>query len=175
VNLNHLTPKAHSRSTGDGGGAIATEAIRAGETIAVFGGFAVDRATLDTFPAARRVRSIQIDDELYLLSGETSEPGDRVNHSCTPNCGMMGNIVVAAMRDIEPGEELTFDYAMSDGSDYDEFDCHCGAAACRGRITGNDWMLPELQRAYRGWFSPYLARRIARLVTTGFERRVFAV
>jgi uncharacterized protein len=175
VNLNYLTPKAQSRSFGDTGRAFAIETIRGGETIAVFGGFPVDRATLDTFPASRRVRSIQIDDELYLLSGETSEPGDRIYHSCAPNCGMMGNIVVVAMRDIAPGEELTFDYAMSDGSDYDEFDCDCGAPACRGRITGNDWLLPELQRAYRGWFSPYLTRRIARLVTTGFERRVFAV
>ena len=175
MNLKHLTPRAESRPTGDRHGAVAIDTIRAGETVTVFGGFAIDRATLDTFPTSRRVRSIQIDDELYLLSGETSEPGDRIDHSCSPNCGMMGNIVVVAMRDIAPGEELTFDYAMSDGSDYDEFDCHCGAPACRGRITGNDWMLPELQRAYRGWFSPYLARRIARLVTTGFERRVFAV
>ena len=175
MNLNHLTPRAQRRPSGDRRAAVALDTIRASETVAVFGGFAVDRATLDTFPTSRRVRSIQIDDELYLLSGETSEPGDRINHSCAPNCGMMGNIVVVAMRDIAPGEELTFDYAMSDGSDYDEFDCHCGETACRGQITGNDWMLPELQRAYRGWFSPYLARRIARLVTTGFERRVFAV
>jgi hypothetical protein len=59
------------------------------------------------------------------------------------------------------GEELTFDYAMSDGSDYDEFECHCGAGICRGTVTGQDWQLTELQHRYAGLFSPYLARRIA--------------
>ena len=67
------------------------------------------------------------------------------------------------MRDIEAGEELTFDYAMSDGEPYDEFDCHCGADSCRGRVTGNDWKLPKLWLKYDGYFSPYLARRIENL------------
>ena len=48
-----------------------------------------------------------------------------------------------------------------DGSDYDEFACQCGAVECRGTVTGRDWMLPEIQAKYHGWFSPYLARRIA--------------
>jgi hypothetical protein len=67
------------------------------------------------------------------------------------------------MRDIEPGEELTFDYAMCDGSRYDEFDCYCGGAHCRGRVTGEDWRRPELWQRYEGYFSPYLARRIEAL------------
>jgi hypothetical protein len=36
-------------------------------------------------------------------------------------------------------------------------------------------MLPELQLAYRGYFSPYLARRIAALVPAGAARRAFAL
>ena len=52
---------------------------------------------------------------------------------------------------------------MSDGTTYDEFDCACGALHCRGRISGNDWKLPELQRRYKGYFSPYLQRRIERM------------
>jgi hypothetical protein len=87
---------------------------------------------------------------------------------------MRGNAVVVALRDIRPGEVVTYDYAMSDGSDYDEFDCSCGTAQCRGRVTGNDWMLPELQLRYRGSFSPYLAARIATLAGTGAGRRAFS-
>lgn len=60
-------------------------------------------------------------------------------------------------------EEVCFDYAMSDGSPYDEFDCTCGAADCRRRVTGNDWCRPELQQRYAGYFSPYLQRRIEQL------------
>jgi hypothetical protein len=77
------------------------------------------------------------------------------------------------MRDIGVGEEITFDYAMSDSADYDEFDCSCGTPLCRRRVTGDDWMRPDLQHRYAGWFSSYLARRIAALPEVGAERRVF--
>ncbi len=64
------------------------------------------------------------------------------------------------MRDIEPGEEICFDYAMTDSYPYDEFDCQCRSPMCRGRITANDWRLPDLQEHYRGYFSSYLEKRI---------------
>ena len=67
------------------------------------------------------------------------------------------------MRDIAVGEEVCLDYAMCDGSDYDEFDCSCGSPNCRGRISRSDWERPELWERYNGYFSPYLQRRIARL------------
>ena len=35
------------------------------------------------------------------------------------------------------------------------------AARCRGTITGKDWMKPELQAKYNGWFCWYLQRKIA--------------
>ena len=111
----------------------------------------------------RQNRSIQVDEDLFLASAELPEPGDMVNHSCDPNCGLVGAMVVVAMRDIAVGEEISFDYAMCDGTDYDEFSCECGSPRCRGTVTGHDWRLPELQARYRGWFSPYLERRIARL------------
>jgi len=83
-----------------------------------------------------------------------------VNHSCDPNCGMSGQIALVALRPLEPGEEICFDYAMSDGTPYDQFPCGCGAATCRGRVSGDDWQRPELWERYRGYFSPYLQRRI---------------
>jgi hypothetical protein len=32
---------------------------------------------------------------------------------------------------------------------------------CRKILTGKDWQLPELQKRYAGYFSAYLARKIA--------------
>jgi hypothetical protein len=58
---------------------------------------------------------------------------------------------------------VTIDYAMCDGTAYDEFDCACGASTCRGRVTGADWRDPVLWERYAGYFSPYLERRIAAL------------
>ena len=91
------------------------------------------------------------------------EPADYVNHSCEPNLGLRGQISLVALRDIQANEEVCFDYAMTDSTPYDEFECHCGLPTCRGTITGNDWKRPELWAKYAGYFSPYLQRRIDRL------------
>lgn len=164
MDANWLTSKAETRLTeGKGHGAFAIEPIAAGETVAGFGGWVMTRADLATLPEERQHRSIQVDDDLFMVSAPEPERGDLVNHSCDPNCGLSGAILVVAMRDIEPGEELTFDYAMGDASDYDEFTCRCGCAACRGTVTGSDWRDPALHARYAGWFSPYLAKRIAGL------------
>jgi hypothetical protein len=84
-----------------------------------------------------------------------------LNHSCEPNIGFGGNVVLVAMRDIAAGEELTTDYALFD--DHDEaMDCTCGRATCRGRIHGRDWRRLDLQERYRGYFAWYLERRLRR-------------
>ncbi|HYN75218.1 MAG TPA: SET domain-containing protein-lysine N-methyltransferase [Candidatus Limnocylindria bacterium] len=159
---NWLSPLAQARPVGDHGwGSFAQEPIQAGTTVAAFGGYVAPRSVLESLPADRQGRSIQVDGDLFLISGEEPEPGDMLNHSCEPSCGLVGAVVVVAMRDLAVGEELTFDYATCDGTDYDEFVCACGAPTCRGTVTGRDWMSADLQERYAGWFSPYLARRIA--------------
>jgi hypothetical protein len=58
---------------------------------------------------------------------------------------------------------LTIDYALFLGDDPDfAMDCRCGAAACRGTVRGTDWMRPDLQERYRGWFSWWLQQKIAK-------------
>lgn len=162
--MNWLTPKAEPRMThGKGFGSFAIEPIKAGETVAAFGGYVMNRETLDRLDADRQSRSMQIDDDLYMVSAEQAEPGDFVNHSCDPCCGIVGAVLVVALRDIAVDEELTFDYAMADASDYDEFSCQCGSPQCRGTVTGRDWREVMLQEKYKGWFSSYLERRIASL------------
>ena len=164
MDYNWLSPKAQARPAGEKGwGSYAVEPIPAGETVAAFGGHILPLAVLETFSEDRQGRSIQVDTDLYLVSGDTPDPGDMLNHCCEPNCGLLGQMLVVAMRDIQPGEELSFDYAMCDASDYDEFRCLCGEPTCREIVTGSDWRDPVLQEKYAGWFSPYLARRIAAL------------
>jgi len=161
MDLNWLTPKAHAEPAGAKGWAsYADEAIAAGETVAAFGGYSISRAELDKLNDERIGRSLQIDGDLYLLSAETREPGDCVNHSCAPNCGIRGSLLVVAMRDIAVGEELTFDYAMADASDYDEFSGACGAEVCRGTVSGTDWQRTELRARYAGWFGSYVQHLI---------------
>ena len=176
VEANYLSPKVGTRADVDGWGSCATRPIAAGETVAAFGGRCVTRSALEALPIDAQVRSLQIDDDLFLVAQDEGRvPADTINHSCAPNCGMSGGVLVVAMRDIVAGEALTLDHAMCAGTNVDEFECRCGAPTCRHKVTGNDWMLPELQLAYRGYFSPFLAKRIAALISTGAERRAFAL
>jgi SET domain-containing protein len=161
--MSYLSDLATVRSAGGkGDGIFAIDSIPAGETVAVFGGHICHRAELDALPERRRSHSIQIDENLYMVGSVTDEPADFVNHSCEPNAGLCGNVLVKAMHDIAPGEEICIDYAMCDADDYDEFVCACGTAGCRGIIAGNDWQRPELQLRYAGWFSSYIDRKIAK-------------
>jgi SET domain-containing protein len=158
----YYSPKIESRPNHTGKGIFAREPIARGELIAVWGGEVMPRAVFDTLHPYLRSISVQVEEDIFLVPRRIG-PGDMVNHSCNPNAGLSGQIALVAMRDIEPGEEICFDYAMTDGSDYDEFECACGQPNCRGRVTGSDWRRPELWERYRGYFAPYLQRRIDRL------------
>lgn len=163
MDVNWVSPKAQMRPTpGKGFGNFAVDVFTRGETVVGFGGWVMTRAMIDRLPLDRQHRSIQIDEDLYLVSADAPAPGDMFNHSCEPNCVLLGSQVLVAWRDIQPGEELTFDYATCDDSDYDEFQCGCGTSQCRGTVTGQDWRRPDIQAKYAGYFSSYLARRIAK-------------
>jgi uncharacterized protein len=164
LSFSHLNSKCEARGNSRGGcGVYAREPIAKGELISLWGGRIIHKKELDLAMPRFTERVLQVDEELYLLTVEEKEPTDCFNHSCEPNLGFFGQIGLVAMRDVLPGEELVFDYAMSDGGPYDEFDCQCGSLRCRGRVTGNDWKLPELWEKYEGYFSPYLKRRIEAL------------
>jgi len=160
----YLSAKLQGRLKPDrtGNGIFALEPLKKGELLAVFGGVVYPSTTFTFLSDHERSLSIQVEEELFLVPERIGQ-GDYVNHSCDPNAGLSGQIVLVAMRDIQPGEEVCFDYAMSDTVPYDEFDCACGAANCRGRVTGNDWRIPELQKRYLGYFMPHVQRRIAAL------------
>jgi len=164
----YLNPKCEARPHPEGGcGVFALDAIEQGELISLWGGRMVQKSELDPSMPRFTQRVLQVDEDLYILTAEEPEPNDCFNHSCEPNLGFFGQIGLVAIRDIHAGEELMFDYAMSDGGPYDEFDCYCGSPICRKKITGNDWKLPKLWKKYEGYFSPYLARRIKKLRGSG--------
>jgi len=65
-----------------------------------------------------------------------------INHSCDPNCEAVQDgtrIYIEAIRNIQPGVELTYDYQLiRDGrprADWKvRYACHCGTAKCRGML-----------------------------------------
>ena len=70
-----------------------------------------------------------------------------INHSCEPNCEAWiegRKIFIHSLRDIQPGDELTFDYGF-DVDCYEDHPCLCGRAACVGYIVSrSQW--PELKK-----------------------------
>ncbi|MGD0812786.1 MAG: SET domain-containing protein-lysine N-methyltransferase [Verrucomicrobiota bacterium] len=77
-----------------------------------------------------------LDDEFDLDGDFDWNPARLVNHSCAPNCEaecLEGRIWITALRDILPGEEITFNYGY-DWEAYQEHPCHCGATECVGFI-----------------------------------------
>jgi uncharacterized protein len=162
----YLSPKLQGRpkTNGNGNGIFARELLKKGELLAVFGGTVYPWDIFAALPERERSLSLQVEENLFLVPDRIGE-GDYVNHSCNPNAGLSGQIALVALQDIQPGAEVCFDYAMSDTTPYDEFDCQCGAMTCRGRVSGNDWRIPELQKRYAGYFTPYVQRRIDALPT----------
>ncbi len=163
----YISPKLEPVNLPEKGGygLVARAPVAAGERLLVWGGAIMDAQQLETLSALQRRRSVQVEEGLYLVTPTLDEPADFINHSCDPNAGIHGQLVVVAMRDITPGEEVTFDYAMTDTTPYDEFLCSCDTPYCRGRVSADDWMRPDLQERYRGFFSHYIQKRIEALRT----------
>jgi hypothetical protein len=165
--LSYRSPKTEvCESKIHGRGLFALADIDKDEIVAVKGGHIVDREMLrrEISPRLGPVE-IQIGDNLFIAPVMDEERELSMlysNHSCDANLGLRGEITFVAMRAIRAGEELTHDWAMTDDDDYSA-KCKCGSPNCRKILTGKDWQRPELQKRYAGYFSAYLARKIAGL------------
>ena len=109
--------------------------------------------SLDKFAESNGLSS----DDCYVVDGEhMGGPTRFINHSCEPNCRQytvsynkydirVYDIAFFARRDIQAGEELTFDYLDKDDEEEKEdeiedlenedgvkpIQCRCGAKKCR--------------------------------------------
>lgn len=88
-----------------------------------------------------------LDDDFDLDGDVPWNPARFINHSCAPNCEaeFFGDqIWIMAIRDIQPGEEITFNYGY-DLTDYKEHPCKCGATNCVGYIVAEEFF-PKFER-----------------------------
>ena len=83
-----------------------------------------------------------IDDDVVIDAAVNGNEARFINHSCDPNCDAViddGRIWIETIRDVQPGEELAYDYAFVLEERHTpaakrRYPCHCGAATCRGTI-----------------------------------------
>lgn len=144
------------RETDRGRGVFARRLIRRGDLVL--------RAT-GRIIAHQTEHSVQIGWNSHL---ETDPPLRFVNHACEPNAGIRTNDLglpdLIAFQDIRAGEEITFDYAMTEYTHYRrenpelEFSlsCRCGSPNCRGKLGYYSELPADLKRAYAGFVADYL-------------------
>lgn len=135
------------RSRVHGRGAFAARRIRKGTRIIEYLGERVshqeaDRRYEDRGPRDNHTFLFIIDARTVIDAGVGGNAARFINHSCNPNCEtvMEGKrVFIEAIRTIQPGEELNYDYrlgrASDDPPDADEiYACRCGQANCRGSM-----------------------------------------
>lgn len=152
-------------SDSSGSGVFTLRSTKKGEPLLLFSGPILDREQ-------HRLALQQSDVDWYLqispheFLGPSGGLDDFVNHSCTPNCGVLfadGSICLVALQDIDAGEQLTFDYATTQNDYPNRFRCVCGSDACRGEIGNFDELPGALKRQYHdlGVLAPWLAEAFA--------------
>lgn len=162
-----LSPKCLVRASDIGGqGVFAAEPIKRREVVAVWGGKV--RTTLEISELKRSVPHIEshavaVCEDHFLTSENVSDFDDTelFNHSCDPNIGIQGQIVLIARRDIRVGEELTFDYGTTETTEQ-PWRCRCGTQLCRGVVDGRDWRDPVFIERNRDFLSWYILERLRR-------------
>lgn len=128
-------------------GAFATRRIRKGERIIEYLGERVSHAEADRRyeskdPNDNHTFLFTVDSRTVIDAGVNGNDARFFNHSCDPNCESVienRRVFIDAIRDIEPGEELTYDYQIGrepdDPPNVDEiYACRCGSPKCRGTM-----------------------------------------
>lgn len=143
-----------SEAGGKGAGVFAARRFRAGETIvhedsAAYRARTVTRAELAAHGHELGWYTFQVGPDAYLLPRGAID--DLTNHSCEPSAGIRldrAGYRLIALRDIAPGEEITYDYSTYLAGDHEAMQCCCGARHCRGRIGAFAALSAERRRYY---------------------------
>lgn len=128
-------------STIHGTGGYARKPIAAGTQVIEYVGEKITKAVSVKRCDASNAYIFTLNNEFDLDGDVPWNPARFINHSCAPNCEAEqdgDHIWIVALRDIRPGEELTFNYNY-DLVDYREHPCRCGAANCVGYIVAEEY------------------------------------
>ena len=105
-----------------------------------------------------------------------------MNHSCDPTVEIIDYDLWVTRRDVKQGEELSYDYAMSEVAFSRLPSCLCGSQLCRGKVTKDDYRIPEVKRnkkkkkaSKQAWNTfNFLSRQLRRRYMFSFSSHVLA-
>lgn len=120
----------------DGLGVFAEEAIPARRKIGEMRGESISvREARRRAKGRERIHIVEVSETRAVDATDSPEPMRNINHCCAPNAVLrirQGRVEFYALRDIEPGEEITCDYG--DSHHEGRLACRCGAPNCSGRL-----------------------------------------
>ena len=129
-----------------GRGAFAVRRIEKGARIAEYAGERltaeeIERRYADETDTGHTFL-FHVGDDVYVDATHQGNDARFINHSCQPNCESEvedDRVYISALEDIEPGVELTYDYALEPEDDPPSswttlYACRCGAPSCRGSL-----------------------------------------
>ncbi|KAL7506486.1 hypothetical protein ACHAXN_004987 [Cyclotella atomus] len=128
-----------------GRGLMLAENANKGDFICEYVGVAIKKSYLDSlfarYKSERMLYIMALDGDVYIDARHRGGIARYINHSCEPNCivhrwkvrGITRNAIFA-LRDIEMGEELSFDYHWERKRGRACTKCYCGSSKCRGTL-----------------------------------------
>ncbi len=127
---------AIKKSAIEGKGCFSLASFQRRRKIAEYTGQKITNAEANRRASRRKLRICAINNRWSLDGSRGGNGTHYINHSCEPNAFMKilyNHILFIALRDIQPGEEITIDYESTLHSNKKR--CICGAPSCRGTIN----------------------------------------
>ena len=104
-------------------------------------------------------RSLQIGERKHVFGRE--ETIGYVNHSCEPNSFLdFSCLCVRALRNIQSGEEVKVNYAVTEYEMHDSFRCDCRSPACLRMIRGFKFLTRDQQLELQPYLAPHLLKKL---------------
>jgi uncharacterized protein len=120
-----------NKSNIHGKGLFAAKKIQKGETIDILRGKRSRVKPLTVKEVIGFPMRIKLSKEIVI---DPAEPFLHANHSCEPTMGIRGALTFVALRDLDVGDELTFDYSITEDDARWYMECTCGSSSCRKTI-----------------------------------------
>lgn len=102
------------------------------------------------------------------LDVSKDNPGYYINHSCEPNAGFKGKVIVVAMKNIKKDEEITIDYSITEEDPYWKMKCKCENKNCRKTIRSVQFLPEKNFKKYKPFIPKFF--QISYLKQAGYSR-----
>lgn len=154
---NHGIAEMRQKVSNEQNALFALQSFQPGEVIAEF--------WAGTIAAEPTYLTVQVDVGKHI----TLQPEflQYINHSCDPNVFFDTTLMqLVALKELNPGDEMTFFYPSTEWQMTQSFNCYCGSPNCLGDIRGAAYLSEDITKQYRftDFIQQQLAKRAARKV-----------